>query len=58
MIETPERRRTKSVDLFVIDGSGGVVAARIAATYGANVASAEEYRMGAPVSYGIAYRRS
>jgi glutathione reductase (NADPH) len=34
-------------DLFVIGGgSGGVRAARIAATHGANVAIAEEYRMG------------
>ncbi len=37
----------KSVDLFVIGGgSGGVRAARIAASYGAKVALAEEYRMG------------
>uniref|UniRef100_UPI0025EF0D11 glutathione-disulfide reductase n=1 Tax=Tardiphaga sp. TaxID=1926292 RepID=UPI0025EF0D11 len=35
------------VDLFVIGGgSGGVRAARIAATHGARVAVAEEYRMG------------
>jgi len=35
------------VDLFVIGGgSGGVRAARIAATHGAKVAVAEEYRMG------------
>ena len=35
------------VDLFVIGGgSGGVRAARIAATHGARVALAEEYRMG------------
>src|SRR5690606_32310590 len=35
------------VDLFVIGGgSGGVRAARIAATHGAKVAIAEEYRMG------------
>jgi glutathione reductase (NADPH) len=47
MIETPERLRMKSVDLFVIGGgSGGVRAARIAAAYGATVALAEEYRMG------------
>jgi glutathione reductase (NADPH) len=37
----------KNVDLFVIGGgSGGVRAARIAATHGASVALAEEYRMG------------
>jgi glutathione reductase (NADPH) len=37
----------KSVDLFVIGGgSGGVRAARIAATHGSTVALAEEYRMG------------
>jgi glutathione reductase (NADPH) len=36
-----------NVDLFVIGGgSGGVRAARIAATHGAKVALAEEYRMG------------
>lgn len=35
------------VDLFVIGGgSGGVRAARIAASYGAKVMLAEEYRMG------------
>ena len=35
------------VDLFVIGaGSGGVRAARIAATHGAKVAIAEEYRVG------------
>src|SRR5689334_8969050 len=35
------------VDLFVIGGgSGGVRAARIAASYGAKVAIAEEYRIG------------
>ena len=35
------------VDLFVIGGgSGGVRAARVAATHGAKVAVAEEYRMG------------
>ena len=35
------------VDLFVIGGgSGGVRAARIAATYGAKVMLAEEYRVG------------
>src|ERR1700748_919724 len=35
------------VDLFVIGaGSGGVRAARIAASYGARVMIAEEYRMG------------
>ncbi|MEP5779317.1 MAG: FAD-dependent oxidoreductase, partial [Hyphomicrobiales bacterium] len=34
-------------DLFVIGaGSGGVRASRIAASYGANVAIAEEYRVG------------
>ena len=34
-------------DLFVIGaGSGGVRAARIASTHGANVAIAEEYRVG------------
>jgi glutathione reductase (NADPH) len=39
--------KMKSVDLFVIGGgSGGVRAARIAATHGATVALAEEYRMG------------
>jgi glutathione reductase (NADPH) len=37
----------KNMDLFVIGGgSGGVRAARIAATHGASVALAEEYRMG------------
>ena len=35
------------VDLFVIGaGSGGVRAARIAASYGARVMIAEEYRVG------------
>ena len=35
------------VDLFIIGaGSGGVRAARIAASYGARVAIAEEYRFG------------
>ncbi len=42
-----ECTEVKSVDLFVIGGgSGGVRAARIAASYGARVALAEEYRMG------------
>src|SRR6202011_4089088 len=37
------------VDLFVIGGgSGGVRAARIAASHGARVMVAEEYRMGGP----------
>src|SRR5512136_2225444 len=37
----------KDVDLFVIGaGSGGVRAARIAASYGARVMIAEEYRVG------------
>ena len=37
----------KDYDLFVIGaGSGGVRAARIAASYGAKVAIAEDYRVG------------
>ena len=37
----------REVDLFVIGaGSGGVRAARIAASHGAQVAIAEEYRVG------------
>src|SRR5262249_36768854 len=41
------RMADHDVDLFVIGaGSGGVPAARIAATYGAGVMIAEEYRVG------------
>lgn len=46
-LKLQECSEMKSVDLFVIGGgSGGVRAARIAASYGAKVALAEEYRMG------------
>ncbi len=41
----------RDVDLFVVGaGSGGVRAARIAASYGARVMIAEEYRVGGTCS--------